>query len=276
MELMGPPTTGFPDLHHYQPFNIDWLRTMIVGKKLRFSNPARFNDPWDCKPGFNSDAALDPVHREKQVQWYIKITRKHGSFPEEEIQRRAQILRDNPLKLKERIDAISASYPDQMDKCWRVYCLSTHPDHELMWAHYAASHTGVCLQFKTRDHLFFQALRVNYLRYYPVIDVADESDEGNLRTIMLTKSRAWKYEEEYRLIAQERAYASGAEAPLITDDSFLRLPDGSLQAIIVGCLAEQATVDAVRGVIGEASYPIALKRVVKLPNRYQLLVTDVT
>src|SRR5690348_1176523 len=108
MELIGPPTTGFPDLYHYQPFNVDWLRQMIVGKKLRFSNPARFNDPWDCKPAFDSDVALDPANRERHVQYYIKITRKHGGIPEEEIQRRAQILRDNPLKLKERIDAITS------------------------------------------------------------------------------------------------------------------------------------------------------------------------
>jgi hypothetical protein len=108
-----------------------------------------------------------------------------------------------------------------------------------------------------------------------VLDVADESDDA-IVTIMLTKSRAWKYEDEYRLIAQERAHALGAEAPLITDDSSLPLSDGSLQAIIVGCLADNATLDAVRGVVGEASYPIALKRAVKVPNQYKLVVTDVT
>ena len=273
MDLIGPPTTGFPDLHHYQPFNVDWLRSMIVGKRLRFSNPARFNDPWDCKPSFNSDAALDPANRERLVQYYIKITRKHGNLSEEEAQRRAQLFRDNPAVLKERIDAISASYPEQMDKRWRVYCLSTHPDHELMWAHYAQSHTGVCLQFRSRDDLFFQALRMTYLRYYPVFDVADESDDA-IVTIMLTKSRAWRYEDEYRLIAQERAHAPGAEAPLVTDDSLLPLPDGSLKCVIVGCLAEDSTLEAVRRVISEAPYPIALKRAVKVPNEYNLLIAD--
>jgi hypothetical protein len=69
---------GFPQLYHYQPFNADWLRQTIVDKRLYFSNPADFNDPWDCQPHFNSASAHDPAQREKHVQFYIRITRKHG------------------------------------------------------------------------------------------------------------------------------------------------------------------------------------------------------
>jgi len=100
LKLISPPLTGFPNLYHYQRFNVEWLRQAIVDKCLYFSNPASFNDPWDCQPHFNSDAAFDPALREKHVQYYIRITRKHGvngmPLPEEEIQRTAQRLRDEP------------------------------------------------------------------------------------------------------------------------------------------------------------------------------------
>jgi hypothetical protein len=96
--------------------------------------------------------------------------------------------------------------------------------------------------------------------------------------VLLTKSRAWRYEDEYRLIGLERSCVRpGAPAPrLITDNGLLELPDGSLRAVIVGHLADATTLDAVRRVVGEASYSIALKRMVKTPNQYKLVVTDVT
>lgn len=281
LKLIGPPKTGFPNLYHYQAFRAEWLRQAIVDKRLYFSNPASFNDPWDCQPHFNSDAAFDPKSRERHVQYYIRGTRAHGAngtaVPEEEIQRRAQQFRNDPNYLRSKINDFSADFPRQIDRCWRVYCVGTRPDSELMWAHYAAKHNGICLEFTSRSPLFFQALRVRYLKYCPIFDMVEENDTTALM-VLLTKSSAWKYEDEYRLIALERTcVASSTPAPrLITNNGLHELPDGSLKSVIVGCLADPSTVDAVRAIIREATYPIALKRVVKIPNEYKLLVTDVT
>ena len=126
-------------------------------------------------------------------------------------------------------DEFSRNFPKAIDRRYRIYCVSTKPDSELMWAHYATQHKGICLEFTSRSDLFFQALKVTYLRYYPVFDMADDDDNMPLMEL-LTKSRAWKYEDEYRLIAQERDQAPGAEAPLITDRSLLELPAGEQAA----------------------------------------------
>lgn len=130
-----------------------------------------------------------------------------------------------------------------------------------MWAHYAESHKGVCLEFTSRNPLFFQALRVTYQRYYPVFDMAEEDAQLEL-LVLLTKSRAWRYEDEYRLIGLERSCVKpGASAPgLITDNSLVELPDDWLKAVIVGYLAEAATLDVARRVIGEASNPMPRDR----------------
>jgi len=200
MELTGPPTTGFPQLFHYKPFKPDWLRQTIVGKRLYLSNPGRFNDPWDCQPHFNSDAANNPAQREKHVQYYVRIARNHGgNLSEEEIQRRAQQFRDDPGFLKSKIDEFSRNFPKAIDRRYRIYCLSTEPTSELMWAHYAAQHKGICLEFTSRSKLFCQALKIAYLTYYPVFDMADDDDSLPLM-VLLTKSGAWEYEDEYRLI----------------------------------------------------------------------------
>jgi hypothetical protein len=270
MELIGPPNRGFPQLYHYEAFKVDRLRQTIAGKRLYFSNPARFNDPWDCQPHYNADAALDAQLREKLVEQYIRITRSHGAHgapvPEDEIQQRAQRYRNDPNFLRGKIDEFSADFWGQIDRCWRIYCLSTHPNSELMWAHYAESHKGICLEFASRSPLFFQALKI------AIFDMAD--DDAAQLMVLLTKSKAWEYEDEYRLIAIERSCLTpGAPAPrLISEDNRVELPDGSLKAVILGCLAPETTVSAVKAIIEQAPYPIALKRIIRAPNHYRLIV----
>ena len=63
----------------------------------------------------------------------------------------------------------------------------------------------------------------------------------------ITKAKAWEYEEEYRLIAQEEAEALNRES-LITRNNLLLLPDGALTSIIVGCVAPEAMREAVRDI----------------------------
>ena len=36
-----------------QPFNPHRLRQVLCDRHLHFSNPADFNDPWDCRPWFD-------------------------------------------------------------------------------------------------------------------------------------------------------------------------------------------------------------------------------
>jgi hypothetical protein len=48
-------------LYHYQRFNPDWIRQILFDRKIYFSNPANFNDPWDCRPYFNIPPAGQQV-----------------------------------------------------------------------------------------------------------------------------------------------------------------------------------------------------------------------
>ena len=90
-------------------------------------------------------------------------------------------------------------------------------------------------------------------------------DEANLQ-ILLAKAEPWKYEREYRLIAQERAHAIGADT-LITENNFLRLPEGALTSVIVGCQGDYARVTT----LVKANAPdVMVRRAVRVPNRYAL------
>src|SRR5688500_13209754 len=64
--------TGMPYLYHYQRFNVDHLRTVIVDKRLHFARPSTFNDPWDCKPCFNIDLS-DEASVAGHIEYFQRV-----------------------------------------------------------------------------------------------------------------------------------------------------------------------------------------------------------
>lgn len=57
--------------------------------------------------------------------------------------------------------------------------------------------------------------------------------------------------------------------PLILDDRFLRFPVESLKSIIVGCQADYVEIQKVAEA---ANSRVAIKRAVRSPNEYSLLI----
>ena len=126
---------------------------------------------------------------------------------------------------------MTADMEKAIQQQYRVYCLSTHPDSILMWAHYAASCRGVCLEFSVENELLCGALPVAYLDSYPRFDVAATDADENLQPL-LTKSAVWSYEDEFRVIVSEHPFVL-PDVPT-TKDGLLALPKGSLRSVIVG------------------------------------------
>ena len=256
-------------LFHYQPFDIDRLRPIVFDRQIYFSKPANFNDPWDCKPYFNRVCLSDPDTLERYVAWYINVTRNcRPDISEAEIQLTAARYRLDADSFSSKIHEFSSAMAAGISEHFRVYCLSTKHSCELMWAHYADKHQGVCLEFALPNPVFDRALRVSYSEAYPFFDLTDSDTERNLM-ILLNKSIAWAYEDEYRLVSQEE-YGASQHDTLVTRDGILRLPEASLTAIIVGSLAPEATITAIKRLIVHASHPIQLRRAVRAFDRYKL------
>jgi hypothetical protein len=77
MTLHTALSDGFDRLYHWQRFDADRLRQSLQDRTIYCSDPATFNDPWDCKPHFNSEILQDPTENEQHVQWAIKISRRY-------------------------------------------------------------------------------------------------------------------------------------------------------------------------------------------------------
>jgi hypothetical protein len=148
---------------------------------------------------------------------------------------------------------------------WRLYCLTPHVDSELMWAHYGDSHRGIALQYHGGGPLAQQASQVSYFDHYPSFDFL-----GEAHTVLLAKSKAWTYEDEYRVFAWEKTHAPPDAEVMITEDNFAKLRPSSLSGIVLGALAAPATEEKVKALVAESGEELVVHRAVKVADRYGL------
>ena len=269
---------GHSVLYHWQRFEVSLDRTdedrlvqFLRTGKLRCSSPATFNDPWDCGEWFNTAILQSAEEREKFANF---LSRSLVQLPP------AHLARFKPLleKLKNHdADAtrfmLNLAHVISVQKYlrYRIYCLAPDPTKVLMWSHYANNHKGICLEFNVGNKVFSGAHKCVYLSKYPTTPFYESESFVPLRTF-LSKSDVWEYESEFRLITHERSIArTASENMLLTDESFLQLPDGALSSIIVGLRGNYAEV---RRIVKENDPSVKVKRAVMASNSYRLTIED--
>jgi len=253
-------------LFHYQPMNMNYIESVILGGRLHFSNPHEFNDPWDCRPCFSKARLDNPEVKDAHIKYAIDLMRRHYQIPEGELARRAAFMQGDRRFLEARLDELTYALSVAIRQKYRVYCLSSLADSFLMWAHYAKSHSGVCFGFTSQSEIFSGALEVNYKIDYPEIDLTDSDDMQNLGKMLLTKADAWSYEKEFRLVAKE----GESENFLTVNDGFLEFNPNDLKRVIVGCLMAEGDLSEIRRLISKRTQPIELYSVKPIPDRYSL------
>jgi hypothetical protein len=96
-----------------------------------------------------------------------------------------------------------------------IYSLSKTYNNEILWAHYSNSHKGFCIEFDLTRLMdlyyqnskvinFVNLVNVEYQNKTPKISLSDVIGEINDKEIIVktlgSKSLAWKYEDEIRLV----------------------------------------------------------------------------
>jgi hypothetical protein len=275
MIIQNAHELNIPRLYHYQRLNLDWLRQILFDQKIYFSNPANFNDPWDCRPYFNIPAADDHVACERCIQWFASAARKRTPcLDEQEHARKVLELRNNRSSFEQQIRSFSEAMVGEINRIYRVYCLSTKADSTLMWSHYTDNHQGICLEFACDNIVFGSAIQIQYSREYPLLDFAIDGQDPLGMLPLFVKSDVWSYEGEFRVIAQEIFQLPRVDI-LRTRSNLLRYPPGSLKAVIMGCMIPQSDAIKLRGIIDQ-QFPqrVALKQTVRSPNLYSLSIVN--
>src|SRR5262245_50461147 len=132
-------------LFHYQKYRLEFLENTIRHGLVRFGRASGFNDPWDCKPSFFVPENDREIRQLVEFMQSASERRTPQVDPAYRKARAEQYLGDPELRRRDVV-RLSAEMWDQMDRRYRLYCLSTKPDCPLMWGHYADHHRGVCLE----------------------------------------------------------------------------------------------------------------------------------
>lgn len=186
-----------------------------------FASPNSFNDPFDCRPNFTLDGSEEAVRNYLLSMWARQAPQVSEAERNAEIE---AILRDptRDPRIPENNRIFAAIYDSVVTAQVGVLCFSEVHDDILMWSHYGDSHRGICLVYGT-DHKFFaHAQPVRYEQGRPRVNPIDQTNEQMLDNAIFTKSRAWAYEKEWRILN----YQKGAGER--------QSPPESLKAIILG------------------------------------------
>ena len=133
-----------------------------------------------------------------------------------------------------------------------IKCFSETYKNNLMWAHYANSHKGICIEYDicklTDKNLIKQFFPVHYLKrreMFASVEALMEHAEGNAelealrdaKGIFLSKSDVWKYEKEWRICHMNHE---------LNKDKFKKIPFDCISAIYMGIRIEGKDIEKVK------------------------------
>lgn len=193
----------------------------ILHGRMHWQSPVSFNDPMDCKPVFvfGSDANSRVEFRKRVV------ASQRGKKPRQE---RRRVLKKLQKQGKNEFEQRMTVQWDSFMQNSAVACFSKTNDNPLLWAHYAASHTGICLIFGNAigpDPWF--GFAVEYQEKRPKVDLTTFRKTETYKRALLTKSSDWSYEKEIRMTDWNKG------------SGYRPIPDGMLRGVILGARIEQ-------------------------------------
>lgn len=110
-------------------------------------------------------------------------------------------------------------------KNYRILCLSRTKNSSLMWAHYANSYKGICLEFDfvSGDNHFNKPNQIIYQDTPPIITDSQLRSKTDIsREMFLYKHSLWAYEQEWRVFKPN------------TDPHIVPFHPNSLKAVYIG------------------------------------------
>lgn len=178
------------------------LRAVVGDRTIKFTNPQKFNDPFDCMPVCEIDL---PRNIKKLHPSYRKALQLDG------LSAKALDARLSMAESGMREAFESGEFIKNLLSGASVLSLSKIPDSTLMWSHYAAEHKGAVVEFRidvTRkfslesSHADLICLDVHYSKDRPIIfwNGSPTTPSTILEDLILTKSDVWAYEQESRVL----------------------------------------------------------------------------
>ncbi|MEL1249911.1 DUF2971 domain-containing protein [Aurantiacibacter gilvus] len=233
----------------------DAIENAVLHHRLYWQSPLAFNDPLDCNPVYYFG------DNPKERREYIKgaVGRHLKGVPRHfRTKRRREILTTDPEVFARRQ---KDSWQEFMIES-AVTCFSQTSTNELMWAHYADSHRGVCLEFDNSEiGEGWCPFPVRYSEERPRINLTNINETETFQQSVLLKSDAWAYEQEYRLIEWRRP------------PGWREFDESRLKAIILGARVNEDDRNFVRDLVARKTN-IVLREIQIDEGHFRLNVVD--
>jgi hypothetical protein len=255
-------------LYKYRTFNdVGWR--MLTGGEVFFASPASLNDPHDTAgvPLYNLGTKRQMYLKNIENLAFIK-----PDLPRDARRRMAWDLARESYRNRNDRDREAAYRGEVMERTRRmvgILSLSAVRDSAPMWAHYSENHTGFCIGFDTlKLKAFFDVAfgrgiplflePVRYCDGYPALNPYTMSDEQLMLSKLLSKSRVWEYEQEYRVLC--------ADHP----DFQLRFPLATMRSITLGTRCDEENRNRVISILQAEKRIVTLERVIPAMDQYGL------
>ncbi len=218
-------------------------KIILSSRKLRWSNPTVFNDPYDVPREIFAGVEASEVQSAAASIMMELIDKSEMPF-RDQLNPKVRILLDAysraPEELKTELRAECRSFAssptssrdglDQMQKLWqdtyldqRIICFTEDWDSSSMWDRYADGHRGVALEFRCLDKLDCATLAAQPVQY---VDGALAPDTAIgfaelmfyqpqfairrfLHQYTHTKTSDWSNEKEWRIASSRRSGETG-------------------------------------------------------------------
>lgn len=255
---MSAPTRIHQRQSFFKYMSAATARIVLVTRKLRWSSPVLFNDPFDVPRelsfGVQATEVAAAVHR--RVRALIEQPPDDTSRFEPKLRLildtvKKGIAPELLAKMLEGLDEVAATHKptgaamDELRALWRswlshhrILCLTESPAHAAMWYHYADRYRGVVLELRCIDELdspWLAAKPVSYPEAKPAVYTTDgwaqlvcqQRDlaiQDMLDLATYTKSPDWSYEREWRIAS----FKSTSDTGDYTDYGFSREELGAI------------------------------------------------
>lgn len=175
---------------------------ILQNHRLPISNPKYFNDPFDSRIAVddNDQDAIKLYKSWPPCTIPIGARGCYGNPYKEELNRYNRLIED----------AVSGADIREIEN-WRIACFSRQTDwvkYIMMWSLYADSHKGVMFEFSPEFEEYikksYELSDVQYKNERIMITYQDSLNSSQIsakrKEALITKSKAWEYEKETRLI----------------------------------------------------------------------------
>lgn len=231
------------------------LTTLIENNSFWFSKPTEYNDPFDMQFSGNLKSTLEDYElMQKSIKQNIQL--EYQTISEEDLTE----LVSHSLTLMDVDKTINELLALTLHR-FGICCFTESVDNLLMWAHYTDSHKGVCLEFDENILVKIEKsslVKIKYSNDFPIVNQTNDIEKA-----LLTKSKCWEYENEFRLLSHKQGVVT--------------FPKEALKSIIFGAKSDESEINRIIKIVNQSGYKdIALKKARIDEKKYQLNYCDIT